>query len=153
VGDLHRGDRGGEGPAAGRVVLDTDVFSYLYEYRPEGERFRPLVAAEPAIAFATAAELLFGAAKAAWGPGRLLRLESALAGVTILLPDEGLIRVCALLRADAFRRGHPLGHQANANDLWIAACAVHHRLPLVTGNLRHFDDLRDLVVLTPEGVR
>jgi predicted nucleic acid-binding protein len=153
VADLHRGDRRGEGPTAGRVVLDTDVFSYLYEYRPEGERFRPLVGVEPAIAFATAAELLFGAAKAAWGPDRVLRLESALAGVTILLPDEGLVRVCALLRADAFRRRHPLGHRANANDLWIAACAMHHRVPLVTGNVRHFERLPGLTLLAPEGVR
>lgn len=150
MGDLHRGDRGGEGPTAGRVVLDTDVFSYLYERRPEGERFRPLVGAEPAIAFATAAELLFGAAKAAWGPDRLLRLESALAGVTILHPDEGLVRVCALVRAAAFRRGHPLGHQVNGNDLWIAACAVRYGLPLVTGNMRHFAGLPKLTVLTPE---
>jgi predicted nucleic acid-binding protein len=53
----------------------------------------------------------------------------------------------------ASRLGHPLAHRANANDLWIAACAVHYRLPLVTGNLRHFADLRDLVVLAPEGAR
>jgi len=97
--------------------------------------------------------LLFGAAKAQWGPDRLLHLESALAGMTILLPDEGLVRVCALVRAEAFRRGHPLGHRANANDLWIAACAVRYGLPLVTGNLRHFAGLPGLTVLPPVGVR
>ena len=51
------------------------------------------------------------------------------------------------------RLGHPLGHRANANDLWIAACAVHYRLPLVTGNVRHFDGLPGLELLVPDGVR
>lgn len=105
--------------------------------------------ARSAVAFPTVAELLFGAAKAEWGPPRLARLDAALADVTILLPDEGLVRACARLRADAARLGHPLAHRANANDLWIAACAVHHRLPLVTGNMRHFAGLPCLVVLAP----
>jgi predicted nucleic acid-binding protein len=105
------------------------------------------------MAFPTVTELLFGAATHGWGVERLLRLESALDQVTTLLPDYGLIRTCALLRAEAFRRGHSLGHRANANDLWIAACAVHHRLPLVTGNHRHFAGLPGLTVLTPDRVR
>lgn len=149
MGALHRGDRGGEGPAAGRVVVDTDVFSFLHEGRKEGEPYRAFLPGVLFVAFPTVAELLFGAAKAEWGPARLHRLDAALADVTILLPDEGLVRACAGLRADAARLGHPLAHRANANDLWIAACAVHHRLPLVTGNMRHFDGLPRLVVLAP----
>jgi predicted nucleic acid-binding protein len=69
------------------------------------------------------------------------------------IPDQGLPRTCAQLRAVAVRLGHPLGHRANANDLWIAACAVHHGLPLVTGNPRHFAGLPGLTVLTPDRVR
>jgi predicted nucleic acid-binding protein len=153
VGAVHRGDRGGQGPAPGQVVVDTDVFSYLHDDLSEADRFRPLLPARLTVAFPTVAELLFGAEKAGWGADRLLRLESALADVTILLPTEDLLRTWARLRVLASRLGHPLAHRANANDLWIAACAVHYRLPLVTGNLRHFADLRELVLLTPEGVR
>jgi len=105
------------------------------------------------VAFPTVAELLFGAAKAGWGVERLLRLEAALGGVTVLLPDMALVRTCGWLRAEAVRLGHPLGDRANANDLWIAACAVHHRLPLVTGNVRHFDGLPWLTLLVPDGAR
>jgi predicted nucleic acid-binding protein len=119
----------------------------------EADRFRPLLPARPTVAFPTVAELLFGAQKAGWGAERLLRLEAALADVTILLPDEHLLRTWARLRVVASRLGHPLAHRANANDLWIAACAVHYRLPLVTGNLRHFDRLPGLTVLAPEVVR
>ncbi|MFL6128560.1 MAG: hypothetical protein ACJ73E_05795 [Mycobacteriales bacterium] len=79
--------------------------------------------------------------------------EAALAETTILLPDEALLRTCAWLRAEAARVGHPLAHRSNANDVWIAASAAHHRLPLVTGNVRHFAGLPELVVVAPEGVR
>jgi tRNA(fMet)-specific endonuclease VapC len=106
-----------------------------------------------AIAFVTAAELRFGAAKADWGDRRLAQLEKALDDVVIIHSDEHLVRTYAWLRAAAVRLGHPLGHRANANDLWIAACAVHYRLPLVTGNVRHFAGLPGLQLLAPAGVR
>ena len=154
MGGIRGSDRGGEGPPAGRVVLvDTDVVSLLLEDRPGADRFRPLVPARLAIAFVTAAELRFGAAKAGWGAKRLDQLETALTDVLIIHSDEGLIRTHAWLRAEAVRLGHPLGHRANASDLWVAACAIHYQLPLVTGNVRHFDGLPWLTLLVPDGVR
>ena len=47
----------------------------------------------------------------------------------------------------AGRLGHPLCRQVHSNDLWIAACAVFYRVPLVTGNGRHFVGLPGLTVL------
>ena len=35
-----------------------------------------------------------------------------------------------------------------ANDRWIAACAIHHRLPLLTNNARHFRGITGLTVIT-----
>jgi predicted nucleic acid-binding protein len=46
-----------------------------------------------------------------------------------------------LRAALAVRLGHPLGQHRHANDLWIATCAVHYGVPLVTGTVRHFDGL------------
>lgn len=153
MGAVHRGDRRGEGPASRRVVLDTDVFSFLYENRPEADRFRPLIGASLAVAFPTVAELYFGALNAGWGSRRICRLEGSLRTVRVLFPDDILIRVCGELRAEARRLGHPLGHEANANDLWIAACAIHFGAPLVTGNVRHFVGFPRLTVLSPEPAR
>jgi tRNA(fMet)-specific endonuclease VapC len=148
VGGLHRGDRGGEGPPAGQVALvDTDVLSLLLKDRPGADRFRPLLPTRLAIAFVTAAELRFGAAKAGWGAKRLVQLEAALTDLLIIHTDEDLTRTYARLRAEAVRLGHPLGHAPNANDLWIAACAVHYRLPLVTRNVRHFEGLPGLEIV------
>lgn len=155
MGGIRRGGRGGEGPPAAPLALvDTDVLSLLIEGRPGAELYRPLVPARSAIAFITAAELRFGAANAGWGAKRLIQQEAALADLLIIHSDEGLVRTYAWLRAEAVRLGHPLGHRANASDLWIAACAVHHHLPLLTGNVRHFDGLLPwLRLLVPTGVR
>ena len=37
------------------------------------------------------------------------------------------------------------------NDRWIAACALHHQLPLVTNNARHFEGITGLTVITEPG--
>jgi hypothetical protein len=34
-----------------------------------------------------------------------------------------------------------------ANDLWIAACAVRHGLPLISNNRKHFDGIPGLALI------
>lgn len=131
------------------VVLDTDVFSYLHGNRPELLRFEPyLVGHVGLLAFPSVAELYFGARKDGWGPARLERLRADLAVYDILLPTDALLRLCGELRAEAHRTGHPLGHPLHGSDLWIAACAIHYEVPLVTGNGRHYAGLPGLEVRT-----
>jgi len=75
------------------------------------------------------------------------RLESEIARHGLLMPTEDLLRLCGGLRTVAARLGHPLSQPIHANDLGIAACAVYYRLPLVTGNGRHFVGLPGLEVV------
>ena len=131
-----------------RIILDTDAFSVLAERRPGAEKLAAVIgAAEPLLTFASVAELLYGAMAARWGSTRLQRLERAIARHGLLLPTTESLGVWARLRAGAVRAGHPLGHKVHANDLWIAACAVHYGLPLVTRNGRHFAGLPELEVV------
>ncbi len=44
---------------------------------------------------------------------------------------------------DLARRGQLIG----TNDLWIAATALAHELPLATGNAREFERIRELSVI------
>jgi predicted nucleic acid-binding protein len=46
--------------------------------------------------------------------------------------------------ASVHRRGRP----RQDNDLWIAATALRHGLPLVTHNIRDFADIPDLTVIS-----
>ena len=130
------------------VILDTDVFSVLTERRPGAEKIAAVIGdAETLLAFASVAELAYGAYLASWGAARVRRLEAAVASHGLLLPTDGLLRVWARLRVKARGVGHPLGHKVNSNDLWVAACAVHYQVPLLTGNGRHFGGLPGLKVL------
>jgi tRNA(fMet)-specific endonuclease VapC len=123
------------------VILDTDAFSVLAEKRPGAEKIAVIGSADTLLAFASVAELAYGAHLARWGSARVRRLEAAIARHGLLMPTDGLLRLWGVLRAGAVGMGHPLGHGHHANDLWIAACAVHYEVPLVTGNSRHFAGL------------
>lgn len=52
---------------AGRILVDTDVFSYLYRGDTRAEFFRPYLRNKTlAVSFMTVAELYFGAYKRNW---------------------------------------------------------------------------------------
>ncbi len=57
------------------LLLDTDVFSYLFKDHPFAEVYRPLLKGHVlAISFMTVAELFQGAFRAGWGGKRIERL-------------------------------------------------------------------------------
>lgn len=130
---------------SGVVLLDTDTFSRLSDSPAWATRLAPwLEGAEATLSFVSLAELYFGAAKAGWGDARTARLEAEIGRYGLLPVDDRLPWVWGRLRADAVRLGHPLGQPTQANDAWLAACAVHYGIPLLTGNVRHFAGLPGL---------
>jgi predicted nucleic acid-binding protein len=68
--------------------------------------------------------------------------ERVLPAVTVLPYDAATARVYGQIRAILEVKGKPL---ADA-DLQIAATALYHGLELVTGNIRHFRRVPDLVL-------
>jgi predicted nucleic acid-binding protein len=61
-------------------------------------------------------------------------LVEAMASYQVLIVDEGTAGHYATVREELKREGHPIP----ANDLWIAALARQHRLPVLSRD-RHFD--------------
>jgi predicted nucleic acid-binding protein len=61
-------------------------------------------------------------------------LAEAMAGYQVLAVDQGTADHYADVREELKRRAHPIP----ANDLWIAALARQHRLPILSRD-RHFD--------------
>ena len=59
------------------------------------------------------------------------------------LPINGI----ASIRYHIVRHLRQAGLLIGANDLWIAAVALEHSLPLVTDNISHFGRIPDLQVL------
>lgn len=128
----------------GYVLLDTDVYSYLWQGHVLAERFRASVeGARPAVSFATVAELYKGAAKKGWGDRKIERLETHLEGTLVVPYDIELARTCGRLLADRERAGRSM----EEFDAWIAATALRHGIPLATNNRRHFEGIPGLTLV------
>jgi tRNA(fMet)-specific endonuclease VapC len=70
----------------------------------------------------------------------LQRLKS-----TVILPyDSQVCKTYATLKHTLRSRGRVLAD----NDLWIAACALRHKLPLVSNNRKHFEGIPGLTLIS-----
>ena len=120
-----------------RVVVDTGVFSASLSRRRrpwfEAE-VRRLAGNQLFLAAVTVSELRYGALVAGWGVPRRARLEEAIAAATVVPVSDNLLTTAAELRFACRREGHPLADRAHANDLWIAASAIHIGAPLPTAD-------------------
>lgn len=127
------------------VLLDTDVFSYVFSKSQSAARFLPhLNGRIAALTFVTVGELLKGAYDKNWGARRLSQMEDYIRAHFVVLPPHALLaRHWAEIMVGAKRKGHPLGH----NDAWIAASAIAAGCPLLTNNRKHFECIDGLVLL------
>lgn len=127
---------------APRFLLDTDIFIYIRQNRPEevSRRFRRLRPDEAAISVITFGELLYGAAKSGHHTDALRRLRELTDLLPILPLPEGAAEVYGEVRAELESKGEMIGN----NDLWIAAHALAAGLTLVTNNEKEFRRVRGL---------
>jgi tRNA(fMet)-specific endonuclease VapC len=83
-----------------------------------------------AISFQSVAELRHGAIKESWGEAKRSVLERAIRKFVVLIPDDATVLAWAELKAEAERQGL----SKSAQDLWVAATAKRHALPLLTND-------------------
>jgi predicted nucleic acid-binding protein len=116
------------------ILMSRSNYAKLYYPHVEGKLI--------AISFITVGELYFGA----------YRKTGERSDWQISRIDLDRRRSFRLMRAYAEptlkskRRWNLRASRVSANDLWIAACAVRHGIPLVTNNRRDFDGIPGLVV-------
>jgi predicted nucleic acid-binding protein len=110
-----------------RGVLDTSVFIASESGRPLKEDLLP---DEAAVSVVTLAELHAGVLAARDTDTRARRMATldVLSDIEILPIDADVARVWARLRVSLAEAGRRI----NVNDLWIAATAARHRLPVVS---------------------
>ena len=131
------------------VLLDTDIFSYLTRtHDTRGDAYRPYVAGKTvAISFITVGEIYFGAAKRKWGKQTLNAFLERQKAVVVVPSDHEVCREYGKLKASLREAGIVIAD----NDLWIAACALRHSIPLISNNRKHFEKMPglNLISLTP----
>ena len=129
----------------GKIILDTNIVSYLMKGGPLAEVYEPHVQNHLlAITFITVGELYFGAEKRNWGEKKRKELETTLRNFVVIPYDHEIAGCYGRLVAERQRNGKPIA----PNDAWIAACAVRHGVPLVTHNAKDFEGITVLQVIT-----
>jgi predicted nucleic acid-binding protein len=132
------------------VLLDTDVFSYLARgHDTRGDAYRPYVKGKTvAISFITVGEIYFGAEKRKWTGKTLGTFLERLKAVVVVPYDIEICKQYGKLKASLREAGIVVAD----NDLWIAACATRHSIPLISNNRKHFEKIPGLhlISLAPE---
>jgi predicted nucleic acid-binding protein len=131
-------------------MLDTDVFSFLCSRDPRRALpyRRHLEGNTLVVSFVTVGEQYAGyrkqIIKGVWPAAGLAGLETNLQTVGIIPYDIEVCRVYGDLRATLSQAHRTVA----SNDLWIAACAKRHSLPLVTHNRKHFTAISGLNIIS-----
>ena len=120
------------------MILDTNCLSALAEGEP-GVELLLQQANAIAIPVVVLGEYKYGLRQSRYRTRHESWLATFLVGCRVLSVDEGTTEHYAAIRDELKRRGRPIP----ANDVWIAALARQHALPLLSRD-RHFDSVPGL---------
>jgi tRNA(fMet)-specific endonuclease VapC len=89
-------------------------------------------------------EIYFGAGKKGWSRKTLSTFVERLKAVVVVPSDHHVCREYGKLKAGLQQAGIVVAD----NDLWIAACALRHSIPLISNNRRHFEKVPGLQLIS-----
>ena len=129
-------------------LFDTDTISELLRRRPASAYIKWLLKVPREEQFTSAVvigELYKGAYRSQARERHLANIENRiLPSVTILPYDLGCAKVFGEVRGYL----EDIGTMLPDADIQIAATAIYHGLELITGNLRHFQRIKNLKINT-----
>ncbi len=120
------------------MILDTNALSAWADGDAAVEA-SAMLADRPVVPVVVLGEYLFGIRQSRHRSRYEAWLRRTLPLVRIANSDSGTADSYATIRLELKAAGHPIP----ANDLWIAALARQHALPLLSRD-SHFDAVRDL---------
>lgn len=128
------------------ILVDTNIASFIFKGSDYAESYEVLLNGhELALSFMSVAELYQWAFIRKWGDRRIIQLEQYLSNYLIIPTDHLLCQEWAKLRAES----QQIGRAISSQDAWIASTAIRHNLELVTHNLKDFQGLPKLRLITP----
>ena len=127
-----------------RYLIDTNIWSALIRGGSPVlyERFVQLKAQQIFMSSVVYSELELGFQKGDQTAKRRQALDGLLELSTHLMIDMQVAKTYAQVRAALETQGTPIGR----NDTWIAAEALHHKLIVVTDNVREFERVEHLKI-------
>ena len=132
------------------ILVDTDVVSYLLNRHSLADEYEKLLFGfVPMVSFVTVAEMYRGAYKRNWGPRRMAELATHLRRFAVVPSSLQVCLSYAQIANEAEARGRPIA----TADAFIAACARSLNIPLLTNNVRHFEGIEGLTVLSVRPAR
>jgi predicted nucleic acid-binding protein len=127
-------------------LFDTDAVSQIIRKNPSISFIRKLATVDTQLQFTTAitvGELIYGAYRSNRPWYFIEKLDELVwPNLQILSFDEGSAKVYGKLKAEMEKNGIPLTEP----DLRIASIALHHKVVIVTGNVRHFSKVPGILV-------
>lgn len=127
------------------AVVDTDVVSMLFKGDTRALAYRShLTGRLLGISFMTLAELERWSLERAWGERRKFELAQHLTRYAVLPVSRELCEKWAEVSFAARRKGRPI----QTADAWIAASALHYRVPLITNNRSDYSVVDGLQLLS-----
>jgi tRNA(fMet)-specific endonuclease VapC len=127
------------------IVLDTDVFSFLYKADTRAQRYAADVAGrELCLCFQTVAEVRLWSMERNWSRQRQEKLAEVLRRYVVLPYDSEMADRWAQVTLGRKRLGRPI----NCGDAWIAAAALRHDVSLLTHNAQDYQDIPGLKLIT-----
>jgi len=125
-------------------LIDTHIWSHLQRRTTKRllERFAELEPGQTFLSPVVLGEMETGYLKGDRAPYRRAALDQIIGSCQMLTVNRQVAIDYAHLRAQLEQAGIPIG----PNDTWIAAEALHHKLVLVTDNVREFSRVPALVV-------
>jgi predicted nucleic acid-binding protein len=127
-----------------RVVVDTDVLSFVLKGDSRSAEFEPVLDGRTwVVSFQVVAELYRWADERNHGSKRIAELEALFRKLVIVPSSNALAREWARVSAECNRLGRPI----SCGDAWVAATARLFELPLVTHNRKDFEGVPGLVLL------
>lgn len=127
-------------PGTGRYLLDTNIVIAVFAGE-ESVLSRVEAAAAVFVPVIVLGELFYGARQSARSQANIERLHAFAATAALLACDAGTAMAYGEVKAILRSQGTPLPE----NDVWIAALARQHDLPVVSRD-RHFEAVPELTV-------
>jgi predicted nucleic acid-binding protein len=125
-----------------QVLLDTSIVIAFLRNDPSVKE-RLLECEDLFLPLFVVAELLGGVQRSPHPSAARQQIEEFVGVCEVLMPDLGTAELYAQIEATLRRAGRPLP----VHDVWVAALARQHQLPLATRDA-HFAAIGDLATLT-----